>query len=93
MKRLSFILLLCAIVSLVSAQRITHDFHDVSLSDAMKYIQSQTTNYDVIFIYDELEDFRVTTDVRHKSVVGCHYADLSGFIPSASIRVVKRKSM
>jgi hypothetical protein len=38
----------------VSAQHINHDFHDVSLSDAMKYIQSQTTNYDIIFIYDEL---------------------------------------
>ena len=85
MKRLSFILLLCAIVSLVSAQRITHDFHDVSLSDAMKYIQSQTTNYDVIFIYDELEDFRVTTDVRHKSVVDA-IMQIVGFYP---IRVYK----
>ena len=85
MKRITFILLLCAIVSLVSAQRITHDFHDVSLSDAMKYIQSQTTNYDVIFIYDELEDFRVTTDVRHKSVVDA-IMQIVGFYP---IRVYK----
>ena len=85
MKRLSFILLLCAMVSLVSAQHITHDFHDVSLSDAMKYIQSQTTNYDVIFIYDELEDFRVTTDVRHKSVVDA-IMQIVGFYP---IRVYK----
>ena len=68
MKRLSFTLLLCAIVTLVSAQRINHDFHDVSLSDAMKYIQSQATDYDIIFIYDELEDFRVTTQVEHKSI-------------------------
>ncbi|MBO7047111.1 MAG: outer membrane beta-barrel protein [Prevotella sp.] len=72
-------------VSLVSAQHITHDFHDVSLSDAMKYIQSQTTNYDVIFIYDELEDFRVTTDVRHKSVVDA-IMQIVGFYP---IRVYK----
>ena len=85
MKRLSFILLLCAMVSLVSAQRITHDFYDVSLSDAMKYIQSQTTNYDVIFIYDELEDFRVTTDVRHKSVMDA-IMQIVGFYP---IRVYK----
>ena len=85
MKRLSFILLLCAMVSLVSAQRITHDFHDLSLSDAMKYIQSQTTNYDVIFIYDELEDFRVTTEVRHKSVMDA-IIQIVGFYP---IRVYK----
>lgn len=64
----------------VSAQHINHDFHDVSLSDAMKYIQSQTTNYDIIFIYDELEDFRVTTDVRHKSVVNA-IMQIVGFYP------------
>ncbi len=86
MKRLSFTLLLCAIVSLVSAQRINHDFHDVSLSDAMKYIQSQAANYDIIFIYDELEDFRVTTDVRHKSVMDA-IMQIIGFYP---VRVVKR---
>ncbi len=80
MKRLSFTLLLCAIVSLVSAQRINHDFHDVSLSDAMKYIQSQAANYDIIFIYDELEDFRVTTDVRHKSVMDA-IMQIVGFYP------------
>ena len=62
------ILLLCLTGLTVSAQRITRNFRDVSLSDALKYIQSQTTNYDLIFIYDELEDFRVTTHVQHKSV-------------------------
>ena len=85
MKRISFTLLLCAIVSFVSAQRITHDFHDVSLSDALKYIQSQTTDYDVIFIYDELEDFRVTTYVQYKSVPDA-VQQLVGFYP---VRVYK----
>ena len=60
MKRLSFILLLCAIVSVASAQKITHTFQDVALSDALKYIQEQTTNYNITFIYDELEDFRAS---------------------------------
>ena len=65
MKRLSFILLLCAIVSVASAQKITHTFQDVALSDALKYIQEQTTNYNITFIYDELEDFRVTTHLQN----------------------------
>ena len=85
MKRLSFILLLCAIASVCSAQRLTHDFHDVTLSDALKYIQSQTDNYDLIFIYDELEDFRVTTHVQNKSVPDA-ILQLVGFYP---VRVYK----
>ena len=85
MKRLSFILLLCAIASVCSAQRLTHDFHDVTLSDALKYIQSQTDNYDLIFIYDELEDFRVTTHVQNKSVPDA-VLQLVGFYP---VRVYK----
>ena len=60
MKRLSFILLLCAIVSVASAQKITHTFQDNPLSEALKYIQAQATDYNITFIYDELEDFRVT---------------------------------
>ena len=85
MKRLSLILLLCAIVSVCWAQKITRNFQNESLSDALKYIQSQTTNYDLIFIYDELEDFRVTTNVQHKSVLDA-IQQLVGFYP---VRIVK----
>ena len=79
------ILLLCLTGMTVSAQRINRDFHNVSLSDALKYIQSQTTNYDLVFIYDELEDFRVTTHVQHKSVPDA-IQQIVGFYP---VRVVK----
>ena len=85
MKRLSFILLLCAIVSVASAQKITHTFQDVALSDALKYIQEQTTNYNITFIYDELEDFRVTTHLQNKPVPDA-IVQLAGFYP---VRVVK----
>ena len=85
MKRLSLILLLCAIFSVCWAQKITRNFQNESLSDALKYIQSQTTNYDLIFIYDELEDFRVTTNVQHKSVPDA-IQQLVGFYP---VRIVK----
>ena len=85
MKRLSLILLLCAIFSVCRAQKITRNFQNESLSDALKYIQSQTTNYDLIFIYDELEDFRVTTNVQHKSVPDA-IQQLVGFYP---VRIVK----
>ena len=68
MKRLSFILLLCAIASVASAQKITHTFQDVPLSDALKYIQEQANDDNITFIYDELEDFRVTTHIQNKSI-------------------------
>ena len=86
MKRLSFILLLCAIVSVASAQKITHTFQDNPLSDALKYIQEQATDYNITFIYDELEDFRVTTSIKHKTVTEA-IMQIVGFYP---VRVVKR---
>ena len=86
MKRLSFFLLLCAIVTVANAQKITHTFQDIPLSDALKYIQEQATDYNITFIYDELEDFRVTTSIKHKSVTEA-IMQIVGFYP---IRVVKR---
>ena len=85
MKRLSFLLLLCAIVSVASAQKITHTFQNVPLSDALKYIQEQATDYSITFIYDELEDFRVTTDIQNKSIPDA-ILQIVGFYP---VRVVK----
>ena len=85
MKRISFILLLCAIVSVASAQRITQTFQNVPLSDALKYIQEQATDDNITFIYDELEDFRVTTHIQNKSVPEA-ILQIVGFYP---VRVVK----
>ena len=80
MKRISFILLLCAIVSVASAEKITHTFQDVPLADALKYIQEQTTNYNITFIYDELEDFRVTTHLQNKPIPDA-VVQIVGFYP------------
>ena len=85
MKRLSFILLLCAIASVASAQKITHTFQDVPLSDALKYIQEQANDYNITFIYDELEDFRVTTHIQNKSIPDA-VVQIVGFYP---VRVVR----
>ena len=77
---------MCAIASVASAQKITHTFQDVPLSDALKYIQEQATDYNITFIYDELEDFRVTTSIKHKTVTEA-IMQIVGFYP---VRVVKR---
>ena len=78
-------LLLCVIASVANAQKITCNFQDVTLSDALRYIQAQTTNYEITFIYDELEDFRVTTHIQNKSIPDA-IVQIVGFYP---VRVVK----
>ena len=74
------IILLCLASVTVSAQRITRDFHNVSMSDALKYIQALTTDYTIVFIYDELEDFHVTTAINRKTVPDA-ILQLIGFYP------------
>ena len=62
------------------AQRITHSFNNVSMSDALKYVQQHTSKHKIVFIYNELEDFKVTTSVRNKSVPEA-IRQLIGFYP------------
>ena len=63
-----------------NAQQITHRFNDVSMSDALKYLQGQTDRYRIVFIFNELEDFRVTTSIRNKSIPDA-IRQLIGFYP------------
>ena len=81
MKRLLFIILLLFVqVNTATAQRITRNFQNVSMSDALKYIQQQTGNHKIVFIYNELEDFTVTTHVKNKPVPDA-IRQIIGFYP------------
>ena len=81
MKRLfTMILLLCSLAGIAHAQRITRNFMNVSMSDALKYIQQQTGNHKIVFIYNELEDFTVTTSVKNKPVPDA-IRQIIGFYP------------
>ena len=81
MKRLfTMILLLCSLAGIAHAQRITRNFQNVSMSDALKYIQQQTDNHKIVFIYNELEDFTVTTHVKNKPVPDA-IRQIIGFYP------------
>lgn len=72
---MAFALLLTAV-----AQSITHTFGDVSMSDALKYLQQRTSRYRIVFIYDDLEDYKVTTTVKNKSVPDA-IRQMIGFYP------------
>ena len=81
MKRILLLsLMLCLLCPAAKAQRITHTFREVPMSDALKYLQMQTKQYDIIFICNELEDFNVTTDVKNSSIPEA-IQQLIGFYP------------
>ena len=68
------------------AQHITRNYHNVSMSEALRDLNEQSHDYTISFMYNELEDFRVTTSIKHQSVPDA-LMQIVGFYP---IRVVKR---
>ena len=83
---LTIAVLLCGLVNSTAwAQRITHNFQNVSMSDALKYVQQQTSSHKIVFIYNELEDFTVTTHVKNKPVADA-IRQIIGFYPIRMIQ-------
>ena len=70
----------------VQAQKITRSYDNVSMSEALRDLNEQTHEYNISFLYNELENFRVTTNIRRKSISGA-IMQVIGFYP---VRVVKR---
>ncbi len=68
MKRLLCLICLASIVIVVHAQRITHSYNNVSLADALRQLSEQQTGYTIMFLYNELEDFHVTTTIKRKTL-------------------------
>lgn len=63
-----FLLFLLFASTAAKAQSLTHTFRNTSLSDALIWIDNAQDNYKIHFIFDELEDFTVTTSMRNLSV-------------------------
>ena len=64
MKQL-YIFLLCLVAISGKAQYLSHDFQNTSLSEALIWIDNAQENYKLNFIFDELEDFTVTTRLEN----------------------------
>ncbi len=47
----------------IHAQRITHNFRNTSMSETLTLLAKSTKDYHINFMYNELEDFTVTTNV------------------------------
>ena len=68
MRRIISMLVCCLVLAGVQAQKITRDYNNVSLSEALRQLNEQTDDYTISFLYNELEDFRITTSIRRKTV-------------------------
>lgn len=86
MERYLIILLLLISSHGVSAQRISRQYNNVSMAQALKEINYLQNRYTVNFIYNDLEDFRITTNIKNKSVPDA-IEQLIGFYP---IRMTRR---
>ena len=74
-------LILLSVISMgVSAQRITRQYNNVSFSAALKDLNARQDKYVINFVYDELEDFKVTKNIRNQSVPDA-IMQLIGFYP------------
>ena len=64
---IALIILAIGLTGSTQAQkRISHEYNNVSLSEALNQLAKQQTDYAIMFLYNELEDFRITTTVSHK---------------------------
>ena len=59
---------MCLVVISAKAQQLTHSFQNASLSEALIWIDNAQDQYKLNFIFNELEDFTVTTSLENVSV-------------------------
>ncbi len=80
--RTCFIALFLCLLSIpaVKAQRLTLTFTNISMADALAAIARMSTDYRVQFIYDELEEFTVTTTIEDEDVPSA-IRQVIGFYP------------
>lgn len=62
------------------AQNITRSYHNESMPNVLRDIDSTYTDGNINFIYNELEDFTVTTTIIDKPIINALY-EIIGFYP------------
>lgn len=69
MRRFSAIIfLLCTFALAISAQHIQRNYHNRSMSDVLIDLDKASKRYKISFIYNELEDFTVTQNVKTANI-------------------------
>ena len=80
MRRIISMLVCCLVLAGVHAQEVTREYNNVSLSEALRQLNEVTEDYTISFLYNELEDFRITTSVHRKTVPDA-IRQMIGFYP------------
>ena len=82
MKRLILLLLIVhlSLSGAVAQKRITREYNNVSFSEALRQLNVESEKYEINFLYNELEDFRITTTVRRKTLPDA-IRQMIGFYP------------
>ena len=62
------------------AQRITHTYNNASLSEALLQLNNEQSKYVINFLYNELEDFRITATIKNKNLPDA-IQQMIGFYP------------
>ena len=85
MRKLYILLLLCAVVSMAQAQKITRNYKNQSLSRVLEDLNAATNRHEISFVYNDLEDFTVTCQLEHLSLDDA-LMKVVGFYP---VRIVR----
>ena len=80
MRRLFLSLYICCLALTGQAQIINREYNNVSISEVLKQLNEQYKVYTISFMYNELEDFRITTKIRNKSLPDA-IQQMIGFYP------------
>jgi hypothetical protein len=78
MKRILYLIIFCCAHHVVLAQ---HAFQGVSLSEALIKLDQSVRQYDISFVYDELEDFTVTKTIGKGLSLPDAVREVCGFYP------------
>ena len=62
-------MLCCLFMLAAKAQRVSHDFRNVSLAKALTTLAEETTDYDITFLYSDMENIMVNRSVQNMDVL------------------------
>lgn len=87
MRYILYTILTCAVALSARAQ---HTFRSTSLSEALITLDQSSRRYDISFIYDELEDFTVSKDIKKGTSLPDAVREVCGFYP-VRVRVLGKE--
>ena len=80
MRRLSLLFILLLSFGVAHSQHISHVYNNVSLSEALLQLNNEQSAYVINFLYNELEDFRITATIKNKKLPDA-ILQMIGFYP------------